>query len=223
MSQRRHLVFEPEIQDALSQYIVDLYVDETEAQRQISEKTAAQGLPQIDLRAEEGWMLMFLTRLIQAKRVVEIGTLAGYSATWIARGLPDDGKLITLELEQKHADIARENLDANGVSHKVEILVGAATKTLDTLKGPFDLVFIDADKEGYEVYLEWAVDHVRSGGLITAHNAFQHGSLVAKVPDPARANGVKHIDAFNRRVAADKRLLSTIIPVGDGFVAAMVL
>ncbi len=223
MPHRPHLVFEPEIQDALSQYIVELYVDETDAQRQISEKTTTQGLPQIDLRAEEGWMLMFLTRLIQAKQVVEIGTLAGYSATWIARGLPDDGKLITLELDPKHANIARENLDANGVSHKVDILVGDATQNLKTLNGPFDLVFIDADKEGYEVYLDWAINHVRKGGLITAHNAFQQGNIVAKVPDPHRANGAKHIDAFNRRVAADKRLLSTIIPVGDGLVAAMVL
>ncbi len=223
MSHRSHLVFEPEIQTALSQYIVELYVDETDAQRQISEKTAAQGLPQIDLRAEEGWMLMFFTRLIQARQVVEIGTLAGYSATWIARGLPDDGKLITLELDPKHANIARENLDANRVSHKVDILVGDAAQNLKTLNGPFDLVFIDADKEGYEVYLEWAINHVRKGGLIMAHNAFQHGNIVAKMPDPHRANGAKHIDAFNRRVAADKRLLSTIIPVGDGLVAAMVL
>ncbi len=223
MSQRSHLVFEPEIQDALSQYIVDLYVDETDAQRQISEKTASQGLPQIDLRAEEGRMLMFLTRLVQAKQVVEIGTLAGYSATWIARGLPDGGKLTTLELEQKHADIARANFKATGVSDKIDILVGEAGKTLASLQGSFDLVFIDADKEGYEDYLTWAINNVRSGGLITAHNAFQHGNLVAKVPDPARANGVKHIDAFNRRVAADKRLLSAIIPVGDGFIAAIVL
>lgn len=221
MSQRSHLVFDPEIQEALSQYIVDLYVDETDLQRQISATTLNEGLPQIDLRAEEGWMLMFLTRLIQAKRVVEIGTLAGYSATWIARGLPDDGKLITLELEQKHADVARKNLEAAGLSHKVEILVGTAAHSLQILDGPFDLVFIDADKEGYIDYLTWAVENVRQGGLVTAHNAFQHGSLVSKTPDPNRVNGVKYIDAFNRQVAADQRLLATIIPVGDGLVAAI--
>lgn len=223
MSNRAHLVFEPDVQNALSQYIVDLYVDETDAQRQISEKTAGQGLPQIDLRAEEGWMLMFFTRLVQAKHAIEIGTLAGYSATWIAKGLPEDGKLTTLELEARHATIARENLEANGLAHKVEILVGDANALLKTLRGPFDLVFIDADKEGYDAYLNWAVENVRSGGLIMAHNAFQHGNIVAQQPDPARADGVKYIDAFNRRVAADKRLLSTIIPVGDGFTAAIVL
>jgi caffeoyl-CoA O-methyltransferase len=93
---------------------------------------------------------------------------------------------------------------------------------LKTLQGPFDLVFLDADKPGYIDYLEWALDHVRPGGLIMAHNPFQHGNLVLQEPDPSRLDYTRAMDAFNRRVAAEKRLLSTIIPVGDGLVVAMV-
>jgi caffeoyl-CoA O-methyltransferase len=223
MLHRPHIVFDTHIQSALSQYIVDLFVDEHPAQRHITEKTTDQGLPQIDLRAEEGWMVMLLTRLIHARRAVEIGTLAGYSATWIARGLPEDGKLISLEVDEHHASVARENLKAAGLASKVEVIVGNAHETLRTLRGPFDLAFLDADKPGYDAYLTWALANVRPGGLIMAHNVFSHGSVVDGGNAQASRENAEAIKAFNQRVASESRLLATIIPVGDGLLMAMVL
>lgn len=223
MSSQRapHLVFETHIQEALSQYIVDLFVRQSPLQEKITGTTADKGLPQIDLRAEEGWMLYFLTRLVGAKKAVEIGTLAGYSASWIAQALPDDGKLITLEVNAHHAQVAQDNLTAAGLAHKVHILLGNAHENLKTLDGaPFDLVFLDADKTGYPRYLLWAVEHVRQGGLIIAHNAFQHAAILDTSQD--RDSNVRAMQEFNERVAQDPRLLSTIIPVGDGLLVAMV-
>lgn len=216
MNHRSHLVFEPDVQNALSQYIVDLFVKELPVQTNITVSTENQGLPQIDLRAEEGWMLYLLTRMIGARRAVEFGTLAGYSATWILRGLGEDGKLITLEYDAKHAEVARGNIAQAGFGEQAEIVVGDAHRTMHTLEGPFDLVFIDADKPGYDDYLTWALDVVRPGGLIVAHNAFQHGKIVE--------NGSQSpMQRFNARVAVEERLLSTIIPVGDGLLVALVL
>ncbi len=215
MDSRSHLVFEPAVQHALSQYIVDLFVREDASQQKIKHTTEEQGLPQIDLRAEEGWMLYLLTQMIGAQRAVEIGTLAGYSATWILRGLGDGGRLISLEYDEKHAEVARANLTAAGFDDQAEIVVGDAHQSIKALEGPFDLVFIDADKPGYDNYWNWALTVVRAGGLIVAHNAFQHGKIIESQPSP--------MQQFNARVAAEERVLSTIIPVGDGLLVALVL
>lgn len=219
MSERhQHLVFEPNIQAALTQYIVDLFVHETPQQASITANTAAQGLPQIDLRPIEGAILKFFVQMIGAKTAVEIGTLAGYSATWLAQGLGEGGKLITLEVNERHAEIARQNLQNAGLADRVEIRVGKALDTLNSLDGLFDLVFIDANKEAYQAYLTWALSHVRKGGLIIAHNAFRHGNILQEHPDEATS----FIKAFNAQIATHEKLLSTIIPVGDGFVLGLV-
>lgn len=220
MFDRPHIVFPPDLQSALSQYIVDTFVKQTDVQAQITATTTAQGLPQIDLRPEEGWMIYFLLRLIGAKRAVEIGTLAGYSASWIATALGEDGKLYSLELNENHATVARENLAKAGLASRVEVVVGSAHETLKTLTGTFDIVFLDADRAGYPTYLQWALEHVRTGGLVIAHNAFQHGDIVRADGDH-NENAIA-MQAFNTLVAQTNRLLSTIIPVGDGLLVAMV-
>ncbi len=148
-----------------------------------------------------------------AKKVVEIGALAGYSGTWIARALPADGKLYTLEKSSKHAAVARSSFERAAVNSKVELLEGDAQDSLKKLasKGPFDLIFIDADKGGYPAYLAWSVENLRPGGMVAAHNAFRNGKVLAPESDDDRA-----MAAFNRALAAESRLESFILAIGDG-------
>jgi caffeoyl-CoA O-methyltransferase len=151
---------------------------------------------------------------------LEIGTLGGYSGIWIARGLVDGGKLITVEREPLHARVAHDNFAAAGLSQRVEIRVGEATRMLEELASlaPFDFVFIDAEKSGYPQYFVWAVEHVRLGGVIAAHNAFRAGKIIdSSQPDEA----TQIIQKLNRQVAGDPRLISTIYPAGDGTLVAV--
>jgi caffeoyl-CoA O-methyltransferase len=169
-------------------------------------------MPAISVRPYEGYLLGWLVRLIRAKVVVEIGTLAGYSGTWIARSLPEDGKLYTVEVSSKHAEVARASFDKAGLNGKVEILQGNGLQILKKLeaKAPFDMVFIDADKESYPQYLEWAVRNVRSGGMVAAHNAYRHGAILNPQNAVEQATA-----AFNKAIATYPELDSMIIPLGD--------
>jgi caffeoyl-CoA O-methyltransferase len=199
----------------LSQYITDLFARQDEGLKLAWEDTQRKGLPPINVKAEEGRFLQFLVRAIAAKRAVEIGTLGGYSGIWIARGLVPGGKLITLEKEPYHAEVAREHFVAAAVDDRVEVRVGDAHKLLREMQGegPFDFVFIDAEKPGYEDYFDWALENVRTGGTIAAHNAFRGGSIVGLREDDQYTQGMRN---FNRRVAEEPNLISTIYPAGDG-------
>jgi len=204
----------------LDDYVTSLYARPDAALAAIQDEAGRHALPQISLQPHEGRLLQVLARAVSARRIVEIGTLAGYSGTWLARALPDDGRLYTLELNPKHAAVARANFERAGVGGRVEVLEGDALALLDGLRarGPFDLVFIDADKERYPQYLDWAVDNLRVGGLVTAHNAFRHGGVLAPAADADRA-----MHAFNRALAEHPRLLATIIGVGDGMAVGIKL
>jgi len=144
-----------------------------------------QGLPAIQVGMSEGKLLTLLLRLAGAKRVVEFGTLAGYSAIRMAQALPASGRLWTLELEEKYAAVARENLALAGLSDCVEVLVGPALDALPALesKGPFDAIFIDADKGQYDLYARWAAANLRPGGLLLVDNAYYFGQLMEQSPD----------------------------------------
>ncbi len=161
-----------------------------------------------------------MARSCGAKKAIEIGTLGGYSGTWIARGLVDGGKLITLEKESKHADVARANFAKAGVGDRVEIKVGDAHETLKTLAkdAPFDFIFIDAEKTGYKNYFDWAMQNVRVNGLIAAHNALRRGTVADTTSTETDAIATR---AFNQYVADEKRVLSTIYPGGDGMLIAV--
>jgi caffeoyl-CoA O-methyltransferase len=202
--------------DALSEYVVRTYAGEDEILRRILRGIEAAGLPTITVAPEEGRFLQFLAAAVNARRTVEIGTLGGYSGTWIARGMPAGGRLITLEVNEQHARVAREHFRLAGLERQVEVRVGDAHALLPGLaaEGPFDLVFIDADKQGYVRYLEWAVDNLRPGGVVAAHNAFAFGGNV--IDERPRDEGVLAMQAFNQRMAQESRLLSTIFPAGDG-------
>ena len=203
-------------------YLATHFARPDAALQQILANIPARGLPAIAINPEEGLFLQFLVRVCGARRVVEIGTLGGYSGTWLARGLPPDGRLITLEVEPRHAEVAREHFALAGVADQVEVRVGNAHDLLPGLaaEGPFDACFIDAEKSGYDAYLDWALANVRPGGVIAAHNAFRGGSLL----DPsAESDDADHMRRFNLRFANEPRLLSMIYPGGDGTLAGVVL
>jgi predicted O-methyltransferase YrrM len=180
--------------------------DVLQATRAVMQK---EGLSPINVSASSGQLLHLLALMSGARRILEIGALGGYSAIWLARALSADGKLISLELDEHHAEVARRNLAEAGLATKVEVRVGPALETLTAMEqageAPFDLVFIDADKDGYVAYLSKAVALVRDGGLILADN-----TLPDEVLD---ANGDSGTKRYNAAVAAHPALVSTIVPV----------
>ncbi len=198
-----------------SQYIQNLFVRQDPPLQLAWDDTLKKGLPAISVKPEEGRFLQFLVRACCAKKAVEIGTLGGYSGIWIARGLPPGGKLFTLEKEPRHAAVAREHFTAADLDGRVEIRLGNAHQLLNGLtpEAPFDFVFIDAEKEGYPAYLDWALENVRLGGVIAIHNAFRKGSVIGLVENDEYTEAMRR---FNQRFASEPRLLSTIFPAGDG-------
>ncbi len=189
----------------------------------------AAGLPAISVAPNQGKMLHLLVRVTGARRVLEIGTLGGYSTIWLARGLPTGGRLVTLEYEPRHAEIARANIARVGLADRVEVRVGSAHATLPALaaeKGaPFDLVFIDADKQSYAEYFDWALRLTRPGGLIIADNVIRQGAVADADSADERAVGVRRF--YERVAAAGERVSATAVQtVGskgyDGFALIVV-
>ena len=186
-------------------------------------------LPVIDVSPLQGKFLHVLVHIAQARRVLEIGTLGGYSTILMARALPADGRIVTLEFEPKHADVARENLKNAGMLDRVEIRVGAALDSLPVLAsegaGPFDLIFIDADKSNNPLYLEWALKLSRPGTTIVVDNVVREGAVIdTDSPDP----DIQGIRRMTERLASESRLSATVLQnVGvkgyDGFAMAVVL
>ncbi len=201
-------------------YIRELFAQEDDLLREAREEAAEQGLPAIHIQPEEARMLQFLLKAVGARRVLEIGALFGYSGVWLARALPEGGRLFTLEKDAERARLVRETFRRADISDRAEVRVGQAPGGLEALasEGPFCAIFIDADKAGYPEYLDWALENVRMGGLVLAHNAFQRGRVLD--PDQTEA-AVEGVRAFNRRLAEDPQLFGTIIPIGDGIAAAV--
>jgi predicted O-methyltransferase YrrM len=193
---------------------------------QAIEDSVAAGLPQIQVSALQGKLLFVLARAVGARSILEIGTLGGYSTIWLGRALPSDGRLITLEVDPRHAEVATSNIARAGLAGVVELRLGRAVDTLPELRdeAPFDLVFIDADKEGYVDYLEWSIELSRPGTVIVADNVVRQGRVLdAETDDPVTV-GTRR---FNERLAAEPRVTATAIQtVGtkgyDGFAIAVV-
>ncbi|MFD1611742.1 O-methyltransferase [Sphingomonas tabacisoli] len=189
---------------------------------------AAGGLPAIDVSPVQGKMLHLLARGMGARRILEIGTLGGYSTIWLARALPADGRLVTLELEPRHADVARGNIARAGLSDRVEVRVGAANDTLQQMiankEEPFDFIFVDADKEGYPAYLRAALQLSRPGTMLVFDNVVREGGVIDPDHADPRVHGVR---ALFEALAAEPRLSATAVQtVGakkwDGFALAIV-
>ena len=183
------------------------------------------GLPAIEVTPNQGKLLYLLAKLVGARRILELGTLGGYSTIWLARALPDDGRLVTLEADPHHAEVAAGNLARHGVDHLVDLRVGPALETLPEIEGPFDVIFIDADKQNQGVYLDEAVERSRPGTLILGDNVVRGGAVTDEADDDPRNAGIR---SMFERMAASPRLEATAIQlVGlkghDGLAFARVL
>jgi len=191
-----------------------------EAARKASEDA---GLPVIAVTASQGRLLQLLAKMLGARRILEIGTLGGYSTIWMARALPADGRLVTLEFEPKHFEVAQANIARAGLSDRVDQRLGAALDTLPKLEaegaGPFDFVFVDADKENCAPYFEWAVRMSRPGTVMVVDNVIREGEVANAATTDAMVQGIRR---FNEAVAAEPRVTATTVQtVGskgyDGF------
>lgn len=202
----------------LERYVTELFAAEDPILSKIRARHAAENLPAINVSPEEGKLLHLLLLSIQAKRVLEIGALGGYSGVWLARALPPSGKLITIERDPRHAGIAREAFRTAGLEERVELIEGGALEVLPTLSPGFDAVFIDADKGPLPRYFDWGMRLLRRGGLLLCDNAFFHGAALDENDRSDNAIGVR---AFNQLAATDPRLVATIIPVRDGLVVGL--
>lgn len=206
--------------DRVGDYISGLFAPEDQLLVSLREEADRTGLPPIAVSADEGRLLQVLLTSIQARRVLEVGTLGGYSAIWMARALPDDGELVTIEIEPKHAEFAKRYLERAGLVNKVEIRIGRALDVLPSLDGErFDAVFIDADKEPMPNYFEWALRLLRPGGLLIADNTLWGGRVFDDAEQDEKTTAVRE---FNRRMATDPRILSILVPTHDGVAIGVV-
>jgi predicted O-methyltransferase YrrM len=214
---------------AVDRYITERLVRSDAALEAALAANAAAGLPSIDVAPNQGKLLHLLALTRGARRILEIGTLGGYSSIWLARALPPGGRLITLELEPKHAAAAQANLNRAGLSHLVEIRVGPALESLAQLvrdgAEPFELIFIDADKRNIPAYLDWALKLARPGTLIVTDNVVREGAILDAASTDPDVQGVR---AMFEMLAAEPRVSATAIQtVGskghDGFALAVVL
>ena len=189
------------------------------------EASEAAGLPKIAVSAQQGKFLSLFAGAIGARRILEIGTLGGFSTIWLARGAGPDGRVVTLEFEPKHAEVARANLDRAGVGDQVEILVGAALDSLPNVTGgPFDLVFIDADKENNPDYLEWAVKLTRPGSVVIVDNVIREGAILSPEPGDEVVCGTRRaLEIMGEHPKLDTAVLQTVgAKHWDGFAIAVV-
>jgi caffeoyl-CoA O-methyltransferase len=206
--------------ERLARYVAGLFAREVDALRAIRTEHKAWDIPEINVSPEEGAILQLLVRAVGARAVLEVGTLGGYSGVWLALALPQDGRLVTIEGSDKHAAFARRSFERAGVARRVDLRVGDALDILTGLTGPFDVVFLDADKAPLPRYLEHAHRLLRPGGLLLCDNTFMEG----KVADPeAQGSDVRGMREFNTAVANDGRFASAVIPVRDGLLAALKL
>jgi len=212
---------------AVDDYIHDLLIGSDPALEAALEASTAAGLPAIAVSPPQGKLLHLLARAMGARKILELGTLGAYSTIWMARALPADGKVITLEYDPKHAEVARGNIARAGLASKVEIRLGRAIDSLPQLAvvAPFDLIFIDADKVGYPEYFKWALKLSRTGTLIIADNIVRKGAVADPSSDDENVLAVRR---YNELLAAEPRVSATVIQtVGskgyDGFAMALVL
>lgn len=196
----------------IDDYVEDLFAPQDAALEAALRESQRAGLPEIQISPNEGKLLQLLAEMVGARRILEIGTLGGYSAINLARAMAEKGTLISLEIDERHAEVARENIERASLGEKVEIRVGDARELLAQLaendEGPFDLVFIDADKEGYPEYLEWSMRLSRPGSLILADNTIRGGSVLDPRDESARATR-----DFNAKIANDPRLSAIVVPL----------
>ena len=211
---------------AVDEYVNALVVRPDEALDSALATTREAGMPPIAVSAPQGKLLAILARMVGAEKILEIGTLGAYSTIWLARALPPGGRLISLEIDAGHAEVARRNLAAAGLEGVAEVRVGAAIDTLPSLgpDGPFDLTFIDADKANIPAYFDWAVRLSRPGSVVVVDNVVRNGALIDAATGDENVKGVRRL---HEGLESDSRVIATTIQtVGskgyDGFTIAFV-
>lgn len=216
---------------AVDAYLEATFIGNDPVMDQVLAGSAAAGMPEIQISALQGRFLMLMARMIGAKRVLEIGTLAGYSTIWLARGLAEGGQVTTLELRQNQIELAEGHFEIAGVQDRIRCLQGEAVKTLPGLadEAPFDLVFIDADKPNYPAYLDWSIRLARPGALIIADNVVRSGRVLDPdaVDDQIERDNARAVRHFNQLLADDIRVEAVAMQqIGakshDGFALAVV-
>jgi predicted O-methyltransferase YrrM len=202
---------------SVDDYIARLFVQSDPVMQETLAASEAAGLPSISVAPNEGKLLMLLAQLCGARHILEIGTLGAYSTIWLARGMASEGSLITLEANPRHAEVARLNIARAGFNDRIEVRVGPARDTLPQLategRGPFDLIFIDADKESYAEYLAWALKLARPGTLIVADNVIREGKILDPADTDPRVQGARR---FNQLLAEEPRVKATVIQTVGG-------
>lgn len=222
---------EPETRERCIAWAEERFAGESETQRWVRGELEARGFPRIEVSPLEGRTLAVLARLVGARRLLEVGTLGGYSALWLLSLLDDDAELVTVERDPEHAALAREAFRRAGVEDRVRLVEGDAREAVPALAedveaaeaaggggGRFDLAFLDADKESYPLYLEASAGLLRPGGLLLADNAFWKGRVVDPEDREPSTEGIREL---HRRVAGDPRFEGTVLPVRDGLLAAV--
>ncbi|HEY6348215.1 MAG TPA: O-methyltransferase [Candidatus Angelobacter sp.] len=215
--------------NAVDRYIEEMLVPSDPVLDAALKASAEAGLPAIQVSPAQGKLLQILAQAMGARRILEIGALGGYSTIWLGRALPANGRLVTLELNSKHAEVARSNIARAGLAGVVELRLGPALETLARLveekQGPFDFVFIDADKPGYAEYFAWVLKLIRRGSLVLADNVVRKGAVADPASEDANVQGIRK---FNEAVRRQPRVSATAIQtVGskgyDGFTIALVV
>jgi caffeoyl-CoA O-methyltransferase len=201
----------------LARYVAEVFGGEDDVLSSVVERQRRAGLPEIQVDQIDGLHLEVIARAVGARRAVEIGTLGGYSGICLLRGMPPDGILHTFEIEPRHAEVARESFREVGVEGRARLHVGPALERLPSIESeaPFDLVFIDADKLAYPLYLAWAAKHLRVGGAVLGDNAFLFGK-VCEQPVGDDAARIRAMQSFNEALARGGRFRATMLPTGEG-------
>jgi caffeoyl-CoA O-methyltransferase len=196
----------------VDKYISNLFIPPDEALTAAEQSHRLENLPPINVSPNLGKLLYLLAKLSNVKKILEVGTLAGYSTIWMARALPENGRLITLEIDPHHAEVAEKNIDRAGLSSKVDIRIGKAIDLLPQLvqekTGPFDMIFIDADKPPYTEYFEWALKLSRPGTLIIADNVIRDGKVLDQSNNDPMVKGAQR---FNKALASNRNVNATIL------------
>ncbi|HKD75507.1 MAG TPA: O-methyltransferase [Ktedonobacterales bacterium] len=203
-----------QVRATIDREVTARYAPEDDVLRHANERAQQEGMPAIQISPLQGKLLQVLALSCGARKILEIGALAGYSGTWLARALPADGRMITLEVSPKHAEVARATYTEAGVADRIDIRVGPALESLSQLTGeaPFDLVFIDADKGNYPAYLDWAIRLSRPGSVIVADNLIRSGKVFQSPPPDADSAGLAE---YTARATTDPILLSVAFPMDD--------
>ena len=218
----------PQLFESVDQYISELFHDEDEGLKATEQSIIESGIPQISISPNQGKFLQLLAKLSNAKKILEVGTLGGYSTIWMARALPENGKLVTLEIDPKHAEVAQQNFNRCGLASKIDIRLGKAIDMLPQLlaegAGPFDMIFIDADKPPYTEYFQWALQLSRPGTLIIADNVIREGKVLLEESPDEMVSGVKRFnDYLSKCTAVTATIFQTVgAKEHDGMALAIV-